>query len=55
MASIQLRNATDGLAYSDRKKAARKTPNEAIRALKRRLSDIVFRHVGRQSPETVET
>jgi transposase len=31
--------------YFDRKKAAGKTSNEAMRALKRRLSDVVFRHM----------
>jgi transposase len=45
MATLQLRNATDRRAYFDRKKAAGKTSNEAMRALKRRLSDIVFRHM----------
>jgi hypothetical protein len=38
----QLRNATEGSAYYDRKVAAGKTPMEAMRALKRRLSDIVY-------------
>ena len=32
-------------AYYDRKLAEGKTPREAIRALKRRLSDIVWRHL----------
>lgn len=43
MAVVQLRNATAGRAYYDRKVAAGKTPNEAMRCLKRRLSDIVYR------------
>ncbi|GIJ28990.1 hypothetical protein Vqi01_41520 [Micromonospora qiuiae] len=43
MATVQLRNPTDGRAYFDRKKAAGKTSMEAMRALKRRLSDIVYR------------
>ena len=43
MAVVQLRNATQGRAYYDRKVAAGKTPNEAMRCLKRRLSDIVYR------------
>jgi transposase len=43
MAVVQLRNRTEGRAYFDRKVAAGKTPNEAIRCLKRRLSDIVYR------------
>jgi hypothetical protein len=45
MATVQLRNPTEGRAYYDRKKAAGKTSNEAMRALKRRLSDIVYRHM----------
>jgi transposase len=43
MAVVQLRNATEGRAYYDRKIAAGKTPNEAMRCLKRRLSDIVYK------------
>lgn len=43
MAVVQLRNATEGRAYFDRKVAEGKTPNEAMRSLKRRLSDIVYR------------
>ena len=45
MATVQLRNPTEGRAYYDRKKAAGRTSNEAMRALKRRLSDIVYRHM----------
>ena len=40
MAVVQLRNPTEGRACYDRKVAAGKTPREAMRALKRRLSDI---------------
>ena len=43
MATVQLRNATEGRAYYDRKKAAGKSSNEAMRCLKRRLSDAVYR------------
>jgi len=43
MAVVQLRRPTEGRAYYDRKVAAGKTPNEALRCLKRRLSDIVYR------------
>ncbi|GAA3837163.1 IS110 family transposase [Nocardioides panacisoli] len=43
MATVQLRNATEGRAYYDRKKATGKTSNEAMRCLKRRLSDAVYR------------
>ncbi len=42
MARVQLRNATEGRAYYDRKKADGKAPMEAMRCVKRRLSDIVF-------------
>lgn len=45
MATVQLRNPTEGRAYYDRKKAAGKTSMEAMRCLKRRLSDIVYRHM----------
>jgi len=43
MATVQLRNPTEGRAYYDRKKASGKTSMEAMRSLKRRLSDIVYR------------
>jgi transposase len=43
MATVQLRNRTEGRAYYDRKVTAGKTPNEAMRCLNRRLSDIVYR------------
>jgi hypothetical protein len=45
MAVVQLRHPTKGRAYYDRKVAAGKTPMEAMRALKRRLSDVVFRQI----------
>jgi transposase len=45
MATVQLRNPTEGRAYFDRKKAAGKTSMEAMRALKRRLSDLVYRQL----------
>ena len=45
MATVQLRNPTEGRAYFDRKKASGKTSMEAMRCLKRRLSDIVYRHM----------
>ena len=45
MAVVQLRNPTEGRACYDRKVAAGKTPMEAMRALKRRLSDVVFRQM----------
>jgi len=43
MATVQLRNPTEGRDYFDRTKARCKTSNEAMRCLQRRLSDIVFR------------
>ncbi len=43
MATVQLRNPSEGRDYYDRKKAAGKTSMEAMRCLKRRLSDIVYR------------
>ena len=45
MAVVQLRHPTQGRAYYDRKVAAGKTPTEAMRALKRRLSDVVYRQM----------
>jgi transposase len=45
MAIVQLRNDTEGRAYYRRKIAAGKTPMEAIRALKRRLSSIVYQQM----------
>jgi transposase len=43
MAIVQLRSPTAGRAYFDRKKAGGKTSMEAMRCLKRRLSDLVFK------------
>jgi hypothetical protein len=45
MAVVQLRNDTEGRAYYRRKLAAGKTPMEAMRALKRRLSDVIYRQM----------
>jgi transposase len=42
MAVVQLRTATEGRTYYDAKKAAGKTSMEAMRALKRRLSNLVY-------------
>ena len=41
MATVQLRHPTEGRAYFDRKKATGKSSMEAMRCLKRRLSDLV--------------
>jgi transposase len=43
MAIVQLRNPGLGRDYYDRKKAAGKSSMEAMRCLKRRLSDLVYR------------
>jgi transposase len=45
MAIVQLRNDTEGRAYYRRKLAAGKTSMEALRCVKRRLSDIVYRQM----------
>ena len=45
MATVQLRNPTEGRAYYERKKATGKTSMEAMRSLKQRLSDIVYRQL----------
>jgi transposase len=45
VAISQLRHDNLGRAYFDRKVAEGKTSKEAIRALKRRLSDVVYRHL----------
>ena len=46
MAIVQLRHpTTDGRRYYDRRVAEGKTPMEAMRALKRRLSDVVYRQL----------
>ena len=46
MAVVQLRHpTTDGRRYYDRRVAEGKTPMEAMRALKRRLSDVVYRQL----------
>ena len=45
MATVQLRRQTEGRAYFDRKKTSGKTSMEAMRCLKRRLSDIVYRQM----------
>jgi transposase len=46
MAAVtQIRNDTPGRAYLDRKLAEGKTKKEAMRALKRRISDAVYRQL----------
>ncbi|MFC7361317.1 IS110 family transposase, partial [Nocardioides astragali] len=55
MARVQLRNPTEGRAYYDRKKADGKAPMEAMRCVKRRLSDIVFQTMLNDAVSTTET
>jgi transposase len=55
MARVQLRNPTEGRAYYDRKKADGKAPMEAMRCVKRRLSDIVFQTMLNDAVRTTET
>jgi transposase len=45
MAIVQLRNPTEGRAYYDARKAAGKTSMEAMRCLKRRLSNVAYRQM----------
>jgi transposase len=45
MAVVQLRHDTEGRRYFRGKLAAGKTPMEAMRCLKRRLSDVVYRQM----------
>ena len=54
MARVQLRNPTEGRAYYDRKKADGKAPMEAMRCVKRRLSDIVFQAMLNDAVRTTE-
>jgi transposase len=44
-AIVQIRHDTEGRAYYRRKLAAGKTPMEALRCLKRRLSDVLYRQL----------
>jgi len=46
MAAVtQIRNETPGRAYYERKIAEGKTKKEALRALKRRVSDAIYRQL----------
>jgi transposase len=55
MATVQLRNPTEGRAYFDRTKAGGKSSNEAMRCLKRRLSDAVYRVMVDDLAKTMRT
>jgi transposase len=50
MAIVQIRHPTAGQAYYRRKRAEGKSPKEALRCLKRRLSDAVYRCVLADQP-----
>jgi transposase len=54
MAIVQLRHDTPGRAYY-RRLAEGKTAMEAIRALKRRPSDVVYRHMLRDATTATRT
>jgi transposase len=45
MARVQIRNPSEGRDYYDRKKTHGKAPMEAMRCVKRRLSDIVYQQM----------
>jgi transposase len=45
MAIVQMRNQTEGRAHYDARKAGGKTSMEAMRCLKRRLSNVVYRQM----------
>ena len=44
-AITQIRHTTPGRAYYQRKRAAGKSHKEALRCLKRRLSDVIYRQL----------
>jgi len=55
MARVQLRNPSQGRDYYDRKKADGKAPMEAMRCVKRRLSNIVFQQMLEDSMKQLGT
>ncbi|MGH3094627.1 MAG: IS110 family transposase [Streptosporangiales bacterium] len=55
MAITQIARDTPGRAYYDRKRAAGKSHKEALRCLKRRLSDRVYRQLLRDAQEQAAT
>jgi transposase len=55
MAITQIARDTDGRAYYQRKRAAGKSHKEALRCLKRRLSDTVYRQLVRDVATTNKT
>ena len=55
MARVQIRNPSEGRDYYERKKADGKSPMEAMRCVKRRLSDIVFQQLLEDSMKKLGT
>jgi hypothetical protein len=51
-AIVQIRHDTEGRAYYRRKLAESKTPMEALRCLKRRISDAVYRQLVNDATQT---
>lgn len=54
VAIVQIRYPGEGQDYYRRKRAAGKTPLEAMRCLKRRLSDVLYRHLVADQPGQLE-
>lgn len=52
-AIVQIRHDTEGRTYHRRKLAAGKSPMEALRCLKRRLSDVVYRQLRTDAQATL--
>ena len=55
MAITQIRHDTPGRAYYQRKRAAGKSHREALRCLKRQLSDAVYRQLARDAHPNIKT
>lgn len=53
MARVQIRNPSEGRDYYERKRADGKAPMEAMRCVKRRLSDIVYQRMLRDALDPV--
>jgi transposase len=51
VAVCQIRTASQGKDYYQQKLAERKTPAEARRALKRRLSDAIYRRIAKDQQD----
>ena len=52
-AIVQIRHDTEGRAYYRRTLAGGKTPMEALRCLKRRLSDVIYRRLVNDAKTTL--